>query len=82
MQDGQHYVSSRFTSRCLDHNKSLSVLIVVLYDGHSIICYNNNKMDRYLLPEPLPATGNPPEQWAGFKNNLNSFLTSVRNLAK
>ena len=36
-------------------------------------CYNNNKMDRYLLPEPLPATGNLPEQWERFKNNSNNF---------
>ena len=37
-------------------------------------CYNNNKMDRYLLPEPLPATGNLPEQWARFKKQIEQFL--------
>ena len=35
-------------------------------------CYN--KMDRYLLPEPLPATGNLPEQWARFKKQFEQFL--------
>ena len=34
----------------------------------------NNKMDRYLLPEPLPATGNLPEQWARFKKQFEQFL--------
>ena len=37
-------------------------------------CYNNNKMDRYLLPEPLPATGNLPEEWARFKKQFEQFL--------
>ena len=37
-------------------------------------CYNNNKMDRYLLPEPLPANGNLPEQWARFKKQFEQFL--------
>ena len=37
-------------------------------------CYNNNKMDRYLLPEPLPATGNLPEQWGSFKKQFEQFL--------
>ena len=31
-------------------------------------------MDRYLLPEPLPATGNLPEQWARFKKQIEQFL--------
>ena len=35
-------------------------------------CYN--KMDRYLLPEPLPATGNLPEQWARLKKQFEQFL--------
>ena len=37
-------------------------------------CYNNNKMDRYLLPEPLPATDNLPEQWARLKKQFEQFL--------
>ena len=37
-------------------------------------CYNNNKMDHYLLPEPLPATGNLPEQWARLKKKFEQFL--------
>ena len=37
-------------------------------------CYKNLKMDRYLLPEPLPATGNLPEQWACFKKQFEQFL--------
>ena len=44
-------------------------------------CYNNNKMDRCLLPEPLPATGNLPEQWARFKFFFNNFSTPVRKQA-
>ena len=37
MHDGQNDVSSRFTRAALmSHNKSLSLLVVVLYDGHSI----------------------------------------------
>ena len=31
-------------------------------------------MDRYLLPEPIPATGNLPEQWARFKKQFEQFL--------
>ena len=37
-------------------------------------CYNNNKMDRYLLPELLPVTGNLPEQWARFKKQFEQFI--------
>ena len=44
-------------------------------------CHKNNKLDRYLVPEPLPNTGNLREQWARFQNNSNSFLTPVRNQA-
>ena len=37
MHDGQNDVSSRFTRAALmSHNKGLSLLVVVLYDGHSI----------------------------------------------
>ena len=37
MHDGQHDVSSRFTrAAIMSHNKSSSLLIVVLYDGCSI----------------------------------------------
>jgi len=31
-------------------------------------------MERYLLPEPLPATGNLPEQWARFKRQFELFI--------
>ena len=37
-------------------------------------CYKNNKMDRYLLPDPLPAAGNLPEQWGRFKKQFEQFL--------
>ena len=37
MHGGQNDVSSRFTRAALmSHNKSVSLIVVVLYDGHSI----------------------------------------------
>ena len=31
-------------------------------------------MERFLLPDPLPASGNLPEQWLHFKKQFAQFL--------
>ena len=33
-----------------------------------------NKMEKYMIPEQLPSTGNLPEQWARFKKQFKQFL--------
>ena len=48
MHDGQNDVCSRFTRAALmSHNKSLSLLIVVLYDGHTITNHNKHTHGRF-----------------------------------
>ena len=33
-----------------------------------------SKMEKYMIPEQLPSTGNLPEQWARFKKQFKQFL--------